>query len=68
MVPAAGGEPLRLVVSTHEDQDREDREYWRNRSPEERLEALELLRIESGKLLYDYPARLRRTVTVTRKA
>jgi len=36
-------------------------------TPEERLELVEQLRIISGKFLYDYPSRLRRTVTVVRR-
>ena len=33
----------------------------------ERLDALELLRLEAGKFIYAYPARLRRIVRITRK-
>jgi hypothetical protein len=36
-------------------------------SPEESLDTLEQLRLEGGKFLYEYPARLRRTVTIIRK-
>lgn len=36
-------------------------------SPEERLNQVELLRMEAGKFLYEYPARLRRIVTITRR-
>jgi len=36
-------------------------------SPEERLDEVELLRIEGGKFLYEYPTRLRRVITITRK-
>ena len=35
--------------------------------PEEALNLLEELRLQSGKFLYDYPARLRRTVEVVRR-
>lgn len=58
----------RITVSTREERERQDRQYWRERTPEERLDAVELLRLEAGKFLYEYPARLRRVVTVTRKA
>ena len=37
------------------------------KTPEERLDLLEILRLEAGKFLYEYPARLRRTVKVIRK-
>jgi hypothetical protein len=36
-------------------------------SPEERLNQVELLRMEAGKFLYEYPTRLRRIVTITRR-
>ena len=36
-------------------------------TPEESLNTLESIRLESGKFLYEYPARLRRTVTIIRK-
>jgi len=36
-------------------------------TPEERLDLVEQLRLESGKFLCDYPSRLRRTVTVVRR-
>ena len=35
--------------------------------PEEALDLLEDLRLQSGKFIYDYPARLRRTVEVVRR-
>jgi hypothetical protein len=60
--------PRKLTVTTHADQAAKDRAYWLSRSPEERLDAVELLRIEAGKFLYDeYPCRLRRVITVTRR-
>jgi hypothetical protein len=58
----------RLTKTTHVEQAERDREYWRNATPEERLDAVEILRIEAGKFLYDYPSRLRRVVTITRKS
>ena len=36
------------------------------KSPEKCLDLLEQLRLEAGKFLYEYPARLRRTVKVVR--
>jgi hypothetical protein len=36
------------------------------KTPEQRLELVELLRIQAGKFLYDYPARFRRVVKVVR--
>lgn len=57
-----------IRVVTHEEQKRTDREYFRSLTPEERLDILEQLRLESGKFLYEYPARFRRVLVVTRKA
>ena len=45
----------------------EDRASYRNMTPQERIDLVEQLRIESGKFLYEYPARLRRIIKVTRK-
>jgi len=42
-----------------------DRQAWRNRSAEERLDAVEQLRIEAGTFLYEYPVRLRRLLAIT---
>ena len=36
-------------------------------SYEERLEEVERLRLEAGKCLYEYPARLQRVLTAVRK-
>jgi hypothetical protein len=36
-------------------------------TPEECLDLLERLRLESGKFIYEYPARFRRVVEVIRK-
>lgn len=43
-----------------------DRRYWLARSPRERVEEVERLRLEAGKFLYEYPARLRRVVATVR--
>ena len=55
-----------LKITTHEAQAAEDRVYWRSRTPEERLDEVERLRLEAGKFLYEYPTRLRRLLTITR--
>jgi hypothetical protein len=57
-----------LLVSTFEKEVFEDKKYWRNKTPEARLDALEQLRLQSGKFLYVYPARLSRVIEVVRKA
>lgn len=44
----------------------EDRRAWRERTPEERLDEVERLRLEAGKFLYEYPVRLRRILSVVR--
>jgi hypothetical protein len=59
---------MKLAITTHAEQAKQDRAYWRSCTPEERLDAVELLRLEAGKFLYEYPSRLRRTVTITRRA
>ncbi|MFA6102913.1 MAG: hypothetical protein WCV67_16305 [Victivallaceae bacterium] len=56
-----------LSVSTFSKEASEDKEYWRSKTPEERLDALELLRLQSGKFLYEYPARLSRIIEVVKK-
>ena len=57
-----------LSVSTFEKEISEDIKYWRTKTPEDRLDALEQLRLQSGKFLYEYPARLSRIIAVVRKA
>ena len=59
---------MKLAVTRHAEQAKRDRTHWRSRTPEERLGAVELLRLEAGKFLCGYPSRLRRTVTITRRA
>lgn len=56
-----------MSVNTHKELKEKDRRYWRSLTPEQRLEIVEQLRIEAGKFLYEYPARLQRVITVTRK-
>ena len=58
---------MKLKITTHEEQAKQDRAFWRNRTPEDRLDEVERLRIEAGKFLYEYPSRLRRVVKITRK-
>lgn len=59
---------MTIKVTTHEEQRKADREYWRSLTPEQRLDIVEQLRIESGKFLYEYPARLQRVIKITGKA
>ena len=55
-----------FTVTDQHSQSKADRQAWRNRSAEERLDAVEQLRIEAGKFLYEYPVRLRRLLAITR--
>jgi hypothetical protein len=55
---------LKLTITDHAKQAAEDRAYWRSQTPEARLDAVERLRLEAGKFLYEYPARLRRVLAV----
>lgn len=57
----------KLTITTACEQAENDRVFWRNRTPEERLDAVEILRLEAGKFLYEYPIRLRRIVSITRR-
>jgi len=59
---------MKLTITTHEEQAKRDRAHWRSLTPEERLDAVEVLRLEAGKFLYEYPSRLRRVVAITRRA
>ncbi len=54
--------------TTHAQQAIEDRNFWKTQTPEARLDALEQLRLEAGNFLYEYPARLQRVISVTRRA
>jgi len=53
--------------TTHEKQALEDKEFWERQTPEYRLDVLEQLRLEAGNFLYEYPARLQRVISVTRR-
>lgn len=55
------------VYRNHSEQEKAEKNEWLAMTPEERLDLVEQLRLEAGKFLYEYPARLRRVVTVTRK-
>jgi hypothetical protein len=55
------------IYKSHNELSSYDRKFSRSLSPEERLDHVELLRIEAGKFIYEYPARLRRIVKVTRR-
>ena len=59
---------MKLTITTHPEQDRQDREFWRAQTPDARLNEVERLRNEAGKFLYEYPSRLRRTVAINRSA
>jgi hypothetical protein len=59
---------MKMTITTHVEQARQDRAYWHKRTPEERLNEVERLRVEAGKFLYEYPSRLRRTVAIVRRA
>jgi hypothetical protein len=52
------------VFQNHTELSIRDLDYWKSVSPEERLNQVELLRIEAGKFLYKYPTRLQRIITV----
>ena len=56
---------MRIKVTTHEEERKADRKYWKSLTPEQRLDIVEQLRIESGKFLYEYPARLQRVIKIT---
>jgi hypothetical protein len=57
----------KLTITTHAEQAEKDREYWRNATPEERLDEVERLRIEAGKFLYDYPSRIEKVLKVRKR-
>lgn len=57
----------KLTITNYAEQAEQDRAFWLSRSPEERLDAVEALRLEAGKFLYEYPSRLRRIVSITRR-
>jgi hypothetical protein len=57
----------KLSTSTHKRLAEKARSYWKSLPPEARLNEVEILRIEAGKFLYEYPAGFRRVFRVTGK-
>jgi hypothetical protein len=55
------------VFNSFESHEQDERNRRRAMTPEDRLNEVELLRIEGGKFLYEYPTRLRRVIKITRK-
>jgi hypothetical protein len=55
------------TYQNHADLQEHDRKFCMSLSPEERLNQVELLRLEAGKFLYEYPARLQRIIKITRR-
>jgi len=54
------------ILSSFEEADKQDEEYWRSRTPIERLQHMELLRrINYG---YDSTARLQRVLEIAERA
>jgi len=63
------GDMQKVIRNTnHSELAKQDKEFWLAQTAEIRLDAVEQLRIEAGRFLYEYPARLQRVVSVTRKA
>jgi hypothetical protein len=58
---------MTIEATTHEKLAEEDAAYWRSKTPEERLDMVERLRLEAGKFLYEYPAPLQRVIEVVRR-
>ena len=55
------------VYKSFESHENDERKRRLSMTPEERLNEVELLRIEGGKFLYEYPARFRRVIKITRR-
>ena len=55
------------VFKSFESHEEDERNRRRSMTPEDRLNEVELLRIEGGKFLYEYPTRLRRIIKITRR-
>ncbi len=58
---------MTISVTDRHAQREEDKAFWRAKTPKERLDMVEILRLEAGKFLYEYPARLQRVIEVIRK-
>ncbi|MDP8227775.1 MAG: hypothetical protein P9L89_09085 [Candidatus Celaenobacter polaris] len=57
-----------IFLTKSQELEKQDLKSWRSMSPEERLNELELLRIQAGKFLYEYPTRFRRIIRVISKS
>ena len=55
------------VFKSFESHEQDERKRRLSMTPEDRLNEVELLRIEGGKFLYEYPTRLRRVIKITRR-
>lgn len=55
------------VFKSFSEHEKEERQRRFSMTPEERLDEVERLRIEGGKFLYEYPARLQRSIKITRR-
>lgn len=44
---------MTISVTTHEELERDDRAFWQSKTPEERLDMVEVLRLEAGKFIYE---------------
>lgn len=55
------------VFNSFESQEQDEKKRRLSMTPEERLNEVELLRIEGGKFLYEYPTRFRRVIKITRR-
>ena len=55
------------VFDSFKSHEQDERKRRLSMTPEERLNEVELLRIEGGKFLYEYPTRLRRVIKITRR-
>ena len=53
-----------IQAKTRESQAIEDRIFWKNQTPEMRLDMVEQLRLEAGKFIYEYPLRFQRVIGV----
>ena len=59
---------MKLKITTHKEQVEQDRAYCRQRTAEERLDAVEKLRLEAATFLYEFPSRLPSGVAITIRA
>ncbi|HEX2955419.1 MAG TPA: hypothetical protein VHO70_01235 [Chitinispirillaceae bacterium] len=55
------------IFNSFEPHEQDEKKRRFSMTPEDRLSEVELLRIEGGKFLYEYPARLRRVIKITRR-